>query len=297
MLKRSFIRKVPIFLCLLLTSCSTTAASQTRSEAEIDVKWPIYKIEKNNQYMYLLGTIHIGKVEMYPFPIKISQALKESKFLVTETDAIDLMNGDYHDMCFFNKDESLSDYLSTDAQEYLEKRAKEYSLDYHSLQKYRLWYVMSLFLDAGTDDFSSDYGVDQKIMELADTYHLTNKFLETPKYQIEAMQKVYSENEAEKVIKQIPSLKESQKQLAQLYTDYIQEKLVDIEEQLADEFDKKQNKILVEDRNKIWVEKFASFIESGEIYFAAVGSGHLEGENGILTYFRENGYEVKNIVN
>lgn len=296
MLNGLFIRKMPFFLCLLLTSCATTAAGQTRNEAEIDVKWPIYKIEKNNHYMYLFGTIHIGKKEMYPFPKKIEQALKESKFLVTETDVIDLMKGDYQDMCFLKEDKSLSDYLSTDAQEYLKKRAKEYGLDYLSLQQYQLWYVMSLFLDAGTDDFSSDYGVDQKIMELADAYHLTNKFLETPKYQIEAMQKVYSENEAEKVIKQIPSLTESKKQLAQLYTDYIQGKLVDIEEQLADEFDKKQNKILVEDRNKVWVEKFAAFIESGDIYFAAVGSGHLEGENGILTYFRDNGYVVKNII-
>ncbi|ETI66753.1 TraB/GumN family protein [Neobacillus vireti] len=297
MLNQSFIRKVPIFLCLLLTSCDAAAASQTRNEAEIDVKWPIYRIEKNNHYMYLFGTIHIGKKEMYPFPNKISQALKESKFLVTETNAIDLMNSDFQDMCFFKKDESLSDYLSTDAKEHLEKRAKEYGLDYPSLQQYRLWYVMSLFLDAGTDDLTADYGVDQKIMELADFYRLINKFLETPQYQIEAMQKVYSENEAEKVIKQIPSFKESKKQLAQLYTDYIQGKLVDIEEQLADEFDKKQNKILVEDRNKVWVEKFASFIESGDIYFAAVGSGHLEGENGILSYFRENGYEVQKLIN
>jgi uncharacterized protein YbaP (TraB family) len=45
------------------------------------------------------------------------------------------------------------------------------------------------------------------------------------------------------------------------------------------------------------VEKFASFIESGDIYFAAVGSGHLEGEYGILTYFRDNGYGVKKIIN
>ncbi|MFK9091084.1 TraB/GumN family protein [Bacillus salipaludis] len=293
-------RLFTILICVFLAGCSITAG-QPRNEAQIDVKWPIYKIEKDKKFMYLLGTIHIGKEEMYPFPKKIEQALKESKYLVTETDATGLMDGDYQQsvnkgMYFLKEDESLNDFLSKDAQAILKQRAKEYGLDYQSLQKYQFWFVMSLFLNAGIDELSVNYGVDQKITDLSDTYYLTTIYLETPKYQIEAMQKVYTENDADKVIKQLPSLKESQRQLSQLYTDYIQGKLTKQIELPEDDFDKKQNKILVEDRNKKWVEKFESYIRSGDIYFAAVGVGHLEGENGILAYFKKNGYEVKKII-
>ena len=298
-LKR-YIIIITFFLCVFLSSCSITA-HQARKEAQIDVKWPIYKIEKDNKFMYLLGTIHIGKKEMYPFPIKIEQALKESKYLVTETDATGLIDGDNQqsvnkEMYFLKEDESLNDFLSEDTKAILKQRAKEYNLDYQSLQKYQLWFVMSLFLSAGIDELSSDYGVDQKITELADTHYVPSKYLETPKYQIEAMRKVYTENDADQLIKQIPTLQESKRQLAQLYSDYIQGKPNEQLEQPADDFDKKQNKLLVEDRNKIWLEKFESYIRSGDIYFVAVGVGHLEGESGVLSTLKKNGYEVKKII-
>lgn len=294
-LKRLLITTFTVCTCLFLISCSITA-NQARKEATIDVKWPFYKIEKGHHYMYLLGTIHIGKKEMYPFPKKIEQAVKESGFLVTETDAIGLNDGEYQqsvgkDMYFLRDNESLTDYLSEDAQAVLKKRAKEYNLDYQSLQEYKLWFVVSLFLNAGIDDLSAANGVDQKITELANTNYLTNKYLETPKFQIEALQRVYSENEADKVIKQIPSLKESKRQLSELYMDYVQGKIINDES--ADDFEKKQNKILVEDRNKTWMNKFEAYISSGNIYFVAVGVGHLEGEHGILALFEKNGYAVK----
>ncbi|EKN66122.1 GumN family protein [Neobacillus bataviensis LMG 21833] len=292
-------RLFTVLICAVLSGCSITA-NQARKEAQIDVKWPIYKIEKDNNFMYLLGTIHIGKEEMYPFPKKIGQALKESKYLVTETDATGIMDGDYQqsvnkEMYFLKEDESLNDFLSKGAEGILKQRAEEYNLDYQSLQKYQLWFVMSLFLSAGIDELSADYGVDKKITELADTHYVPNKYLETPKYQIEAMRKVYTEKDADQVIKQIPTLQESQRQLWQLYSDYIQGKFDEQVDQPDDDFDYKQNKILVEDRNKIWVEKFESYIGSGDIYFVAVGVGHLEGESGILATFKKNGFVVKKI--
>ncbi|WML38377.1 TraB/GumN family protein [Neobacillus sp. OS1-2] len=293
-------RLFTFLICTVLSGCSITA-NQPRKEAPIDVKWPIYKIEKGNKYMYLLGTIHIGKEEMYPFPKKIEHALKESKYLVTETDATGLTDGDYQqsvnkERYFLKEDESLNDFLSKDAEIILKQRAEEYNLDFQELQKYQFWFVMILFLNAGVEELSTDYGVDQKITELADTHYVPTKYLETPKYQIEAMRKVYTENEADQVIKQIPSLKESKRQLLQLYSNYIDGKSNDEIEQTEDHFDKKQNKIMVEDRNKIWVEKFESYIHSGDIYFAAVGVGHLEGESGILATFKKNGYDVKKVI-
>ncbi|MFZ7944633.1 MULTISPECIES: TraB/GumN family protein [Bacillaceae] len=288
---RLVILMIPFFICIFLNSGSV-AANQSRKEAKLDVAWPFYKIEKNNHYMYLLGTIHIGKAEMYPFPRKIEQALAKSKFLVTETSASDIM--DKKELYLLKDDETLEDYLSDEAIAILKQRAKEYNLDYSLLQKYQFWFVMGLFLSTGFDDLSSEYGVDQKIAELAELYHLTPQYLETQNEQIEAMRKVYTEKDADRVSKQIPTFTESKRQLEQLYTEYIQGRQFNHNESV-DEFEKKQNKILVDDRNKIWVKKFESYISSGDIYFVAVGVGHLEGENGILAYFKQNGYDVKKV--
>ncbi|MED4205061.1 TraB/GumN family protein [Neobacillus mesonae] len=297
-------KRFVILLVSLITSASLVGCSsvnQAKEKPQLHVKWPFYKISKGNQYMYLLGTIHIGKEEMYPFPEQIKEALKDSQYLVTETDGEGIDRGDYqksiNDKVFLLENgKKLNDYLSKDSQAYLMERAKEYDVDYQSLQDYKLWYVVSQFLNAETADLSIEYGVDHQISQLASNYYVNDKFLETPKEHFEIIQQAYPEKEADQLIKQIPPIKEAKQQLLQLFDDFVQGKIPSHEDTPITEFEKRQNRIIVVDRNKRWMKKFETYLKSDDVYFAAVGAGHLEGKDGLLTYFKENGYVVEKVI-
>ncbi|GHH96896.1 TraB/GumN family protein [Neobacillus kokaensis] len=282
-----------------LVGCSTV--NHAKEKPQLNVKWPFYKISKGDHYMYLLGTIHIGKEEMYPFPKQIKEALKDSQYLVTETDGEGIDRGDYQQsidekVFLLGNGKTLNHYLSKESQDYLQERAKEYGVKYESLQDYKLWYVINQFLNAETAGLSVDYGVDHKISELATNYHVNYKFLESPKEHFDLIQKAYPETEADQLIKQIPPLTEAKEGLNHLFKDYIEGEIKLDDEIPVNDVEKWQNKILVEERNKRWIKKLESYIDSGDIYFAAVGAGHLEGQEGLLANFESNGYLVERVI-
>ncbi len=53
-------------------------------------------------------------------------------------------------------------------------------------------------------------------------------------------------------------------------------------------------KILLDKRNKNWIEDIEYLIEKDRT-FIAVGMAHLGGENGILNLLKENGYELQRV--
>ncbi|TZF93155.1 TraB/GumN family protein [Chryseobacterium panacisoli] len=55
---------------------------------------------------------------------------------------------------------------------------------------------------------------------------------------------------------------------------------------------KRQEKLVLTDRNKKWVEKMPEMMKNQSSFFA-VGSGHLWGENGLISLLKAKGYIVK----
>lgn len=245
--------------------------------------------------------MHVGNEKMYPFPAKIKQALKDSTYFVMELDAIGVSEGEYQqtsdESIYLKKGNTIDDYLSKDTREFLKKRAKEYELSYNSIKHYRLSNILYEFLYAETAGLTFEYGVDYKLKELANTYRLSLKYLETPEFQFETLNKLYSETDANRIIKKIPARKAAKQEIIEEYENYIEGKIPHEDVQSFDEFDAKEHKYLLEDRNKMWVKKLESYIKSGNTHFVTVGAAHLGGKDGLLTYFREKDYKVQILIN
>ncbi|MGL4819422.1 MAG: TraB/GumN family protein, partial [Bacilli bacterium] len=87
----SIIRKAAFIITLSLIVALTACGSQRTEVERIDVDWPLYEVSDNSgNKMYVLGTIHLGKAGMYPFPDSLNEALLNSKYLVTEVDMREL---------------------------------------------------------------------------------------------------------------------------------------------------------------------------------------------------------------
>ncbi|WP_347218779.1 TraB/GumN family protein [Chryseobacterium sp.] len=72
------------------------------------------------------------------------------------------------------------------------------------------------------------------------------------------------------------------------------ENLKDLDQLIKDPkfMNKKQEKLVLTDRNKKWVEKMPEIMKAQSSFFA-VGSGHLWGENGLINLLQAKGYTVK----
>ncbi|WP_232696947.1 TraB/GumN family protein [Brevibacillus daliensis] len=266
------------------------------TKPEIDVDWQLYKVKKDDKYLYLLGTLHYGRKEMYPFPDKIKDALKESKYLVTELD----VDGMYYRnegkeldyMFLLEEEESLEEYLTDKSEKHLKEMSNKFQIDYNTLLTLKPFLVRTTFeATAGIKEYSFSYGVDLQITALANLYKMEKKFLETIRYQFEMLELAYPLDKTDEIILAIPEKSVLQEQNMQTIESYFKGDTKVLMELFMK--DKRMKEVLIDKRNREWVPKLKSYLESGDIHFVAVGLGHFDGENGLLSLLEKEGYSIE----
>ncbi|MGG2091724.1 TraB/GumN family protein [Bacillus sp. S13(2024)] len=282
-----------ILLSFMVVGCAAT--TQKEEQAAVNVKWPFYKVEKNGNHLYILGTVHIGEKGMYPFPSKIKEAMKSSKYLVTEIDMNNVMSRESQEQLLnapkLGDNKKLDSLLSPEAKTHLNEVVQDYGIPYESLQDYRPWYVSNSLSLAALEGsgFDATLGVDNQLVQLGKELNLENKSLESIAMQFEFLQKAYPDEDADQLIKELPKKEAAKEQFIKLMEAY---KKGDVQKEFKKQSNEKIDEYLVKERNTMWVPQLEAFIISGDVHFVAVGAGHLEGENGVLTLLKKKGYTI-----
>ena len=76
-----------IFLLLSLTAC--------QKEAEVSVEPLFYKISDDDSEIYILGSIHVGRMNIYPLPMEITGAYGKCNTVMFEIDLRTTVDYDY----------------------------------------------------------------------------------------------------------------------------------------------------------------------------------------------------------
>lgn len=79
----SDIKKHIVFVLLLVCLLSLTACQK---EAEVSVKPLFYKVSDDNSSVYVLGSIHVGRMNIYPLPTEIMSAYGKCDTVMFEID-------------------------------------------------------------------------------------------------------------------------------------------------------------------------------------------------------------------
>lgn len=285
-----------------ITNESTIESDAAVSKkSSLKVKWPYYEIAKDGEVKgHLLGVLHIGKPEMYPFPENIITDLEQSENFITEV-SVDQKEASLDE----EKNLALmttSVPLTTDMSEASRKKYQDILASYDfteanvaTLSRYGVY--MMLFASAMSEDPTidpqvlSENGVDAQLT----TYHLKNKQqtnipLETTDFQTETMAKAY--NLPEDINQWVDTLltKEDNAKTSSnigAIQSYIDGKLDT--SGTTDE----QNEIINHSRNLTWSEKLPTYLEKKDQSFIAVGAAHLIGDKGLVELLKKAGYEVK----
>jgi uncharacterized protein YbaP (TraB family) len=140
-------------------------------------------------------------------------------------------------------------------------------------------------------------GYEEAFVKLAKEQNKEVKGLETVKEQIDAIDNMGMEKQAQlMLVKMVDNWSKGKAEMKNLIQDYRNQ---DIEALLKDmsnssTADAAFEKDLLENRNRNWISRIDEIIKSKATFFG-VGAGHLGGKTGVLALLKQQGYKIKAI--
>ena len=266
----------------------------------------LWQVSSPCNKIYILGSIHLGKENIYPLGEEIERAYKEAEKIAVEVDMTKIdalgMNEILKKYAFCPPDKNLKDLISPSTYKRLMKKLKELNIKFEDVANYRPWFLATLLTDWQLMHlgFYPQYGID---------IYFINKALKDNKEILEI-------ESAEEQLKILYSLSEEEENLFLLYTlidlDNFENEIKQIIEawksadadKLASilnltlvyypQFRSLYEKLIYR-RNKKMLNKIEELLKENEIYFVIVGAGHLIGEKGIIRKLKEKGYRVNQL--
>lgn len=294
----------------------TGNATPDTEEAESPTPLFYHVTGKNGEEMWLLGTIHVGDARTGKLPQKIMDAFYASDALALECNPEAMeeemkdpaVSNEYANAYYYSDGTTAQDHISDSEMYYFAMDLMKATGFYNYLMPYlktSLWEnSISNEWTRMTYTLSSDKGVDNRLLQLAESHNKPIREVESNLFQIK-MLTGWSDALSESLLAAALSydLDLHATELMELYTmwcegdesalaEYLKDDLSDAtaeEKALWEEY----NKAMSTDRNKHMAEVAIEYLESGETVFYAVGLAHILAEDGLVNALRDAGYTVE----
>ena len=267
--------------------------------------------------LYLLGSIHIAKKDMYPLNKTITDAFNESKSLAVEIDIVAFEKDTaavrkMANAMIYRDGTTIEDHISQNAFALLKNKVENGGIK--GIPKgYEYYYKPMMIYSVLSDEryesygYKSKYGIDNYFLKEAKKKNMEIIELESSEFQYNLLLN-FSEQIQSAMLTSVllPSFSESET-LSQLFESWEKGDEGAFEELLmkADEQDKNSlgpdgekyyleyKKQMIDDRNVAMTEKAVELLEGNQTYFYVVGAAHMVGENGIVKALIDRGYKVE----
>ncbi|PWT96175.1 MAG: hypothetical protein C5B53_10240 [Candidatus Melainabacteria bacterium] len=286
----------------------TAPQSSANPEQRSDKTHPLFlwKGTRNDQTVYLLGTIHVAKPNFYPLPQEIETASNESKVLFVEADILQAdklkILETLKQQGAYKPPETLSKNLSPQARAVL----NEYlNWSGESIGIYDAWkpWVVAEILTSGAlrrAGFKSDLGIDMHLLKEA---HATKKkivALESVESQLKMMESFDKSAQEKMLAADVLTMKDLSNELNKIADAwrkgdaYEMAKIIDSATGASSDMNAARNKLL-DARNRLMVETLEKSLPPSGVAMVAVGAAHLPGANGLIVLLRQKGFEVNQV--
>jgi uncharacterized protein YbaP (TraB family) len=259
----------------------------------------LWKVQSKTNTVYVLGSIHYLKKEMYPLDEKIEKAFDQSNILGVEANIDDVSKMDvqkFMESAIYPGDETLEKHLSPEASELVKKQLVGLGTSFEAVNKYRPWFLaLSLAsIEIVKLGFDPNYGIDRYFLSKA-TEKKKIVELESLEYQINLFSNL-SEKDQELfllyTLKDIKVLEQELDKLVKAWTagdgegiELIMTKSIKEDKRLIPIYER-----LVVERNRKMVSKIEEYLKEKETIFVIVGAGHLVGNQGIIELLKGKGF-------
>lgn len=264
----------------------------------------LYKVSSKQSTVYILGSIHLAKAELYPLDEAIVKAYEKSDVLVVEVDpssevSVSMMQEVMSDSGMYPPGMSLKTQLSDNTYKSLRSYAKNRGLSIDEMQKMKPWVVMlqltvTEMMHLG---YSPELGIDNYFLDRAKAENKTVAELETAAEQMALLSKNDDAFQDKLLLYTLESMTELEPLLKKMFASWKKgdgdalERIISLPLEEDPGLQEVYDALIIR-RNHKMSKKIESFLKSGKDYFVVVGSGHVVGEEGIVSLLRQKGYTL-----
>lgn len=300
-----FLRRVALAFCALFpgTLAHGGEAAPPPPPAPSPAFW---KLETDSGTMYFLGSMHVLPLGFRWRTPVIERAMEASDVFVFEVsmgggsirDGLAHISGDLR----LPKGETLSSKLSEQGKKDLAAVTKELGINLKALDRFRPWAALQIISEMAAKTqkngiLAAAYGVDQRVAQFSEQNRKPRRYFETAEFQMNMMTRIDEdgmgsfEAKLREVLK--ISVPISMRRMAELYVTGQVETLV---KELSDPSESpKFQKLLLEDRNKRWVEEIPKMLKQKRTFFVTVGAAHMVGDKSVIALLCAKGFAPQRI--
>jgi len=269
-----------------------------------DAKSILYKASSSTATVYILGSIHLAKPELYPLKEPIEDAYKESDVLVVELDpnsqhSMQVIQGAMMTLGMYPPGKRLKSELSPKTYRLLSDYLKKVGLSLDIMQPMRPWTVMLQLsvMEMMRLGYDPNLGIDQHFLKKAKREGKPVLEIESAEEQMALLSKDDKTFQDLLLRYTIEEMHEMEPLLNEMFRSWktgdakALAKVVDsslvVDPRLKEIYEE-----LITKRNYKMTKKIASYLKTAKRYFVVVGAGHVVGDEGIVELLKRRGFKV-----
>lgn len=262
----------------------------------------LWRVQSETGTVFLLGSLHFARPEMYPVDQRILDAFNESDRLVVEVDLNRVDQKRLQDLMtangFYASGDSLADHLTPETA----ARMADMGYDVRSFGQARPW-LAAVTLQAQTLQklgYQDGLGVDKHFLDRAERAGKPVEALEDIDFQIKLMAG-FSEAVEDLFLRAVLiEMADMEDALNRLFRFWLQGDA----DRFANEFLAEYGEFpelapvaegVIFQRNDKMAAAVEKLLKRNDTSFVIVGAGHLVGERGVLRQLRAKGYRIEQI--
>jgi uncharacterized protein len=261
----------------------------------------LWRVNSDQNRLYILGSIHLLKKETYPLKKSIEDAFEQTKKLVLE---IDLGSANQQKIQQLMLQKSIStdgtmlhQSVSNETYQAVAKRAKELGIDIRVLSPFKPWVIAMTMAAIKLQQlgFDPSLGVDRHLAERAKQTDKPTAGLETAEFQLDLFDR-FSAKEQELLLRQsMDEMDHIERNVTAIVQAWKSGDVGAVERHLLvgmRDYPEIHRKV-IDDRNQRWLPQIENLLSRGENALIVVGAAHLVGKNGIIELLKDRGYRVE----
>lgn len=292
-------KKINRFISVLLLF---QVAASVSAETENCFLW---EVKTDTATVYLLGSIHMLKDDLYPLKPCIETAFEKADTLVVEVNILDINQEviltKMLENSIYTDNQNIFDSISLDTQLLLMDYIENNDFVDESFLLLKPWMVdfTLQMIEFAKYDFATELGIDYHFLERADGDKEIIE-LETSESQLEIISGFPLEIQdlvLRNTLESLPEIQSILDKLISLWQRGDAEKLHDMVVESSKLYPELEQyfEVFLYQRNQAMTEKIAGFLESENTYMVIIGAGHFGGEKGILSLLEQQGYSVNQL--
>ena len=266
----------------------------------------VWKISKDNDHIFIGGTVHILPPSELPLPKEFDQAYKQSNSIVLEVKLPDASDTDFQmnmmQKMAYSNGNTINDFLSAKTQQKLSQYVATLGSDLAMFEHFKPGFLVTMLvlLEAKKAQLSGE-GVDSFYSKQASRDNKGIAYLESAEFQMNMVANMGVGNEDSFIKSNLDQMKN----FKAIFLDLLKAWRVGDEQQLNKltimpmKDAPKTFKKLLSDRNQTWISHidrmFADNGKSTDKEFVLVGVAHLAGDKSVLSLLKAKGYRVEKL--